>query len=334
MAGLLMGQAKRGFTAFPVAWAGLALAALLWALPASADRATDILQAAVQAEQSVSYQATVELRVMQGTRVGSRQTMKVASAPGNRHRVEIVGPAPEAGRLIVRDGRTEWEYWPRNGRVVERQLPSAQDVWRQKLGALGKAQADLHAAYVGLGTVAGRKCHVVSVSPPDGKRVRKQVWVDAGTYVELKWERYGGDGRPTATWAVQRIAYGAAPASLFSFRPPTQSRVVKVPRAPEMPLAEAERAVGMLAVIPQAMPRGFALDRRRVGVVRFGRTPALWLRFSNGVDSLSLFQSVRLGKTPDRMRQALRWDTGNRTFLLVGRVSPQESQKIKASTSN
>jgi outer membrane lipoprotein-sorting protein len=316
-------------------WVGLALAAqALGVRPAAADRATDILQASIQAGQSVSYQAVVELRVMQGAQAKRRQTMEVASAPGNRHRMEVTGPANEAGRLIVRDGRTEWEYWPRQGRVVERQLPTADEVSRQKLGALDNVQGNLHAAYVGIATVARRKCHVVSVSPPDGRRVRKQVWVDAETYVELKWERYSETGQPTGAWVVQRIDYGTVPGRLFQFQPPARSRVVKVPRAPEMSLAAAQKSVGFLAIIPREMPRGYALDRRRVGVVRFGRTPALWLQFSNGVDSLSLFESRRLGRTPARMNQAIRWDCGDRTFLLVGRLSPQESQKIKASTSN
>lgn len=312
---------------------GLMLWAALAALPsARADRATDVLAAAVRAEQTVSYRATAELRIMRGAQTTSTQTLKIANAPGNRRRTEVTAPPAEAGRLIVRNGRTEWEYWPRLGRVLQRTLPDPESITRQRLGALKTAQATLYAAYTGVATVAGRKCHVVTVSPPDGRLVSKRVWVDAENYVELKWERYSGGRKPSVTWAVRSISFGAVPEGLFHFRPPARTRVTKEPNAPEMPLAEAERQVGFRAVLPGKLPAGYALDRACVGVVRFGGSAALWLRFSNGVDSFSLFESGRLGKTPQRLAQATRWDTATRTYLLIGRLSQQDRQKIIKTT--
>ncbi len=314
-------------------WIVLGLVACLLPALGSADMALDLLKDAIRADGRVAYSATVEICTYRNGVQGPSNVQKIIHGTGNRSRVEVLAPARDAGRLIVNNGRVEWEHRPRANTVQERKMCPLAELQQVKLEQLELVKRTLHALFEGIDAVAGRKCNIIALRPPDGKVTRKRVWIDADTDVELKWERYDLSGKRTASWTVTKIDYNAdIPAKTFSFRPPRGSKLWRMPAAVGMPLAVAEKKVGFRALVPKYLPRGYAFNRKHVGVSkqRGGKT-ALWMRFVNGVDSFSVFQSQKLSKQPAAAQRAMYWEADGFSFLLVGRLPKAQKAKVKRS---
>ncbi len=308
--------------------------ALLVATPwcAAAESALSILEKSIYADSRVPYSATVEIRVYRDGNNPRSHVQKVIHASGNRQRVEVVAPSTESGRLIVSNGTTEWEYHPRQNVARQRELLPVAQVERHKLGALRLVQRTLYAARVGEETIAGRRCHVITVSPPDGRQTRKKVWVDFHTHVELKWARYDPGGQIMMSGAMTNVDFTRRiDSALFKFSPPAGCNVRKIARAQRMSLAAAEKRIGFRAVLPRYLPRGYALHSEQVGITQHSGRNALWLQFVNGVDTFSIFQCLRLPKPLDSGRRATYWEAHGFSFLLVGPLPATERDRIRGS---
>lgn len=298
-----------------------------------ADRAFDILRESVRADGRVAYSATVEIRLYKGGKRVGTYVQEVVRDVGNRRRVKVLSPPHDAGRLIISDGRTEWEYRPKQNVVRERPVPPLDDVQRHRLGSLDLVRATLHATYAGTETVAGRECHVIAVKPPDGKQTRKKMWIDTERNVELRWARYAPNGQLLITWTVTGIDFAPDIASnTFKFDAPAGAHIKRIPPASRMPLSAAEEQAGFPAIIPSYLPKGFAFHEDRVGVTKAHGRTALWLPFVNGVDSFSIFQSRGLKGPPPKVPRAMCWEAQGYFFVLVGRLPHNEKEKIKEST--
>lgn len=311
---------------------GLALLAALTARPCLADKADDILRMAIKAEGTVSMRARVEICMFREGLQASCHVQRIITGPGNRKRTEVLSPATHAGGLVVSDGQTEWEYRPRLRLVRQSKVPPLAEILRDKLSALDLVRDTLHARYLGTETVAGRKCHVVSLSPPDGQQVRKKIWIDVETHTELRWERYNSQGKVSVRWAVTFVDFTSPPpASLFRFQPPPGCQVKQVPEVKWLDLEVAEQRIRFRAMVPRYIPPGYAFRRDHVAVTEFGSQPALWLQFTNGVDTFSIFQSRKVSPPPARSRRAHYWEAGGFSFLLVGRLPAAEVAKLVSS---
>ncbi|NSW54969.1 MAG: hypothetical protein HPY44_03060 [Armatimonadetes bacterium] len=309
--------------------AGLTAFGVLCAAPACAENPLDLLRQAIKADGKVRYEARVEIVSREGGAPGQTVVQRILKDDANRHRTEVIAPPYLVGRLIISDGTTEWEFHPRARLVHQRKLRPPSEVQRVKLEQLDLVSDSLHVTYLGIATVAGRPCDVVSIRPQGDKVTRKQVWIDEKTHVELRWERYDSAGRLTTRWTVTSIDYSpSTPPGAFSFIPPKGVKVWKIPAAERMSLAEAEKRIGFKAVLPGYVPPGYTFHRSDVGITVRGGRSALWLRYLNGVDSFSIFQSQRLKVRPGPMPETTYWEAGDYSFLLVGRLSSQERQKI------
>lgn len=308
------------------------LVALLLPVYAHALSPADILRLAVKADGHVAYTAEVEIGVYAGGHQVGVHVQRITKAPVNRRRVESLGR--KGGGVIVSNGREEWEY--RNGQPEARvrELSSPDDILRWRLAALDAVAGTLHPVYEGQATIAKRRCHVIAVKPPDGERTRKRVWIDREKYVELKTIRYSPAGGIQATWTVKSICYDPRiSSSVFEFRPPEGTRVRRIPRAPRMNLSSAEQRVGFDAVVPDYLPDGYVLLREQVGVLPGPGGGGLWLQFTDGVDSFSLFQNRGGGPPPPRGGHGVTsWQARGRSFVLVGPVSREDTERIKRST--
>jgi len=300
---------------------------------AYADRAMDILRKSIAADGQVAYWAKIEIVVHGQGKSKQVVRQEVLRAPGNRYRIEVTNSGNGNPPVIVSNGHTEWEFRPGRSVVYQRPLAPIKEIQRKKLNALQAVEDTLHAAYVGEDEVAGRMCYVVVVKPPDGQRVRKKVWVDAQRFIELRGERYDQSGRLITTWSAMQISFDVAPgADDFEYRPPARTQVKRLERAERTTLAAAEKTVGFRAVLPSYLPPGFALDKSQVGIARLGGRTALWLEFFDGVDTFSLFECPRLRKPPPEAKNALYWEARGLSFLLIGRLSPEQRSKVQRST--
>ncbi|MFP3904103.1 MAG: hypothetical protein ACLFWB_07660, partial [Armatimonadota bacterium] len=102
-----------------------------------------------------------------------------------------------------------------------------------------------------------------------------------------------------------------------------------------VPLQAAEKAAGFNAVIPANLPDGYVFERDSVAVTRYMDQKTLWLTFTNGLDTFSLFetpcdgQELRQKKTKHTIHQ---WHAGGLCFTLIGPLSHRQVQKIMNST--
>jgi outer membrane lipoprotein-sorting protein len=300
------------------------------AVPVRADKALQILEKSIHADGRIPFAATVEICIYHGGRQVMVHRQRVLHGGDNRQRVEALSPGPESGRLIVSNGRYEWEYHPKMRNVNRRELLPLAEIERHKLGALRLVQGTLHATYLGVETIAGRKCHVIAVKPPDGRVVRKKVWVDADRYVELKWVRYDAAGQVTASWTVLQVDVSPSlSAAQFEFRPPAGVAVRQIPRAPRMSLAVAEKKLGFRAILPGYLPPGYVLHSQQVAITNTHGRVALWLQFINGVDTFSIFQAR--GGLPPKMDRVMSWEARGFAFVLVGNLPQPERDRVRNS---
>ena len=315
--------------------AGLCVVAatLCGAVPGVCDQALDILKKSIKADGDVRYSGTVEIRIYQNGKPLPTRVQRITRESRNRERIEVLAPDNEEGRLIVGDGSVEWLYRPRQRLVQRRQVFALRDIQKHKLEALDLVRHTLHATYLNTASVAGRRCHVVAVKPPNGQRTRKKIWIDAEHYVELKWERYDQEGVVERTWTMTSINFRPnIQADTFRFEPPPGCKTQDIPAVPRMSLREAEKSIGFKAIIPGYLPPGFALDKNRVRVVRRQRHSALWMEFINGVDSFSIFQSEHIGPHAQVPERAMYWEAQGFSFILVGPISQREKENIRDST--
>lgn len=300
------------------------------------DKAFDILEKSIRAEGNVTFSGAVEIRKHPGSR--PPHTQKLIKASRNRSRVEVTGPRSEAGRLIISDGSTEWEYRPKENLARKWDVPPLAEIQRHKLEALRLVRSTLHATYVGTGSIAGRKCHIIAVKPPSGKTTRKKVWIDTKKLVELKSERYTPQGQLANSWTVTTVDFAPTiRAGVFDFDPPKGCKIRRILRAQRIALSEAQKKVGFKAIIPSYLPPGFAFNKGQVGVVGLGRQdrpPALWMEFIDGVDRFSIYQSKPMRPVPGAVKRAFYWEAKGYSFVLIGPLAQDQKNNIKTSTQN
>jgi outer membrane lipoprotein-sorting protein len=309
------------------------LLALSWATGVhGAPDALTLLARAAAAENSVALQGQRTIELYERGRRHSTVQQRVARASGGRERIETTSNGNWQGRLAVCDGKTLWEYYPRERRCVKHTLPSNTEQIQQR--SLKRVAAQLKARVLGTTQVLSRPAHQILVTNPAGQKVR-EAWVDAATFVELETDNYlpgGGLGSRTYFTAIDFRPKLAA--SLFSFQVPAGVQVEAAPSpSPRLSLSEAEHKAGFQVLLPSYLPSGYALYESEAGVMDCAAEgPVVWLQFGNGLDSFSLFQGRCQTNQPcGSTRSVHRWQAGGLTLTLVGQMERSEAERIKAS---
>lgn len=248
-------------------------------------------------------------------------------------RIVVVAPESERGRLCVNEGRDHWEYDPRSNRAVHTALPDPEQTVQARLAELERLTERMNAHYVGPESIAGRPAHVVKVFTTEGLPVKK-VWIDHEFYVTLKTQHFDSHGNVKSSAYFTRIDFSPlfAP-GLFEFAPPDGAKIVETTGpSSRMPLAEAEEKTGFEAVLPAYLPPGYHFQHDRTTVIDTGGKPTIWLTFSNGADTFSLFQRRESdpSKAVERKR-CVSWQLAGYRFTLMGTLTPDEAEKVRES---
>ncbi|MCX7599298.1 MAG: hypothetical protein N2512_10625 [Armatimonadetes bacterium] len=185
-----------------------------------------------------------------------------------------------------------------------------------------------------MATVAGRKCYVLEWGCPAGKPALT-LYVDSKQFVILALERRAPNGALVENWKFEVVEFPEKlDPKLFTFVPPQGTRIIRPgPPAEPIALSDVPKKLRMKPVIPAWLPPGYRLLEQRVAVLRKHKREVLWLQFSNGTDTFSLFQSFRLPPYKQGPPGAVRWDYGPYTLVVVGRLSPQEFEAMRKSLS-
>ncbi len=275
-------------------------------------------------------------------RTGRVMEVLVFHRPTDDQRIQFLNPEIERGRLLVSDGNQQWEYDPHQKLLRHRRLsPGALDDDDLLSYTLLRANY-LLAVDPKPSVIADRKTFLVTIKRPAGQTLARRFWIDAGSGLILKREIYRDDGKLAVTVMFSDITYHTALASsLF-----TLSRLARTMRVAELPTAET--AVPLSSVRFQLAGKASApaslAGYRLVGATttKIGERPVLHLRYSDGLNLVSLFEERRtqpsrptlvppgmrvtqIGTTPVHIARrasltTLNWDTATLNTTLMGEM--------------
>jgi outer membrane lipoprotein-sorting protein len=309
-------------------------------LSQAGNRAAEILRKAILARGEVSYSAETSVSFSRPDHPPRVLREIIYRKCGGRAQVKLLDPDGKLLKRTVSDGKAEWEHLAERGRVFQRPLPDPEQQRLRDLDTLDILARNFAVSVEGTDTVAGRKAYRIGIARRGGQPVLvRKLWIDQRNYIELKTERYTSDGRVGHVMSVQRINFSPRfQPGMFSFEPPENVKPWAAP-TPEFVgvLAEAQRRAGFKAILPPQLPAGFALLDNSVSVHQHKSQPVLYLRYTNGLDSFSIFQRKA---DPDwhppasdsgRQRRGVQtWVTRGFHFTLVGRLQPEDVETIRA----
>ncbi|MGC9316533.1 MAG: LolA family protein [Armatimonadota bacterium] len=293
----------------------------------------EILRRSIAARTSVDYSGVRTVVVFEnGRKVHGVQQRIHCDAPDKLH-IVVVAPEEQAGRLCITNGRVRWDYDPDTGRAVQTHVPHAKLVTQQRLREMERLGQRMKLQYVGTESIVGRPVHVVKVYTREGLPLKK-TWVDMERFLPLKTQRFDSHGQVRSSAYYTSIDLTPSfPPGLFDFTPPPDAKVVQVPSPGDrMPLAKAQQRVGFQAALPTYLPPGYHFQRDSAAVLEIGGRKALWLSFTNGADTFSLFQRPGSGPaTPLHQGRSITWEDGGFRFILMGTLSDEEMRRVRAS---
>jgi len=293
------------------------------------------LLAKVRADQA-SYKGVRQVH-FQGPQGPFVVRQKVYHAPGGRVRFEVLSPPSMAGRLHVSDGRRQWQYDPHRREVKEMEIPQH---LRRSCGRYGQGYPYRVPEWEqlsrwrqkGEARVAGRACYVLTFLGHDNKPTMT-VYVDSQQFTVLGLERRSPAGRLVEAWKFESVEFPPTiDPKLFTFTPPAGTRVVRRAASTQpIALPQVHEKLRMRPILPTWLPNGYRLVEDRIAVVRRHNRDILWIPFSNGAETFSLFQSFRLPPGHPGPPKAARWDFGPYTLLVVGKLTPKELEAMRKS---
>ncbi len=267
-------------------------------------------------------------------------------APSLR-RIDYLAPDAQRGRSWVSDETQEWQFDPEKKQLLHRRLaPNADAV------ADAAARYDLLRANYILQVVpqaktwADRKAFVVTITRKADRTPARRLWIDAASGVVLKRESYREDGKLALTVAYSDINFHVPlPRAVFDLsalasRPGVRQIEEKPSAETTQPLASVGKLLGGKAVAPGSLA-GYQLVS--AALAGSGARPLLHLRYSDGLNLVSLFEQPRTQlKRPTRVPSAMRpaqigrhagyvsrrasltlfnWDMGPLNVTLMGEIA-------------
>ncbi len=302
------------------------------------------LRSAATAPRRVSYEGTKTVTIWTG-QVRSSHVHVYHAAP-DRTRLEYLAAGNQPQRIVVITGRTQMEYVPSRNEVLVRPAPETdEEALRRQI--LPQILANYAVTFEGTQQVAGREARVVDVRSQFPGRPRLRIWIDTATRLILRVEKYRPDGalREASAFISIQLNPALSP-DLFVLTPPPGAQVQTRRGGSNLPIDQIARRVGFTPRLPAYLPAGYQPVRSGVVTVR-GR-PTAAFAFSDGVSTLTLFESlgaegappngkrVRIGAAQGTLSQRgvatlLHWNSGGISYTLVGDLRQEELVRVAAS---
>lgn len=277
--------------------------------------------------------------------------LAVRFSPPGRFRREVVDRYGFASQVIVSDGKTEW-FYDRARRRAWKSPP--QDPDYKVLGTdeeLELLSQNYEARVSGRERVAGRDCWVLELATRQGGAPARRLWIDRRHGLLLQAKAFQSDGTVASTMRFLKIEFEPKlDAELFRFSPPPGTSVVESRLRPGyLELEDAQLASGVEPRVPGWLPPGYVFES--VNVLPYRGATLLHLRYSDGIDALSLFQvppgseldlgglsreRFAVGKAEARLSfgpdgKVLDWPKSGQRFILVGNVAVDALRRVAES---
>jgi len=281
--------------------------------------AVEIARRAQDADRRVSYRG-VKSALVCASCGRTRSTIKVLHMLPDMTRKDYFSPPSLAGTIITQSGSDVWRYSARE-RVWEKVHSSAlarADLNRE--GAFGNYDVKL----IGTEWLAGRECYVIRAVPKHRDDPVHRMWVDKGCYLVLRTRVETARGTVLSSSEFSSIAIDPSDISPSAFA--ITGKVKGVPVPPRVDFRVEK---------PSYLPRGY----RMVGLskVKANGHPCAHLQFSNGVNTISLFErkcneASGAPRVPKKLTTVMTWIRGGMLLTLIGDLPRAELKKIADST--
>lgn len=303
-------------------------------------RAARLLEQAAAADGKVPYRATAKTKVLYGSDVLESEA-KIASDGDGKSAIRYEGGSLD-GVAMGNDGARVWRYDPRAKRVYTSPPPIS------ATSPLGQKHVDLilsnyRVTEEGREDVAKRPAYRILLTPKQPGANSRRLWIDRETNIILASEERDSQGHLVAKTVFDSIDYDRPPSPKELKAPPPQvaprkrhsERFIGVKFTP----AELSKEIGFTVRVPSYVPEGYVADGSYLYHCPECHETASETRYTNGMDSFSLFQGREVcdahgkGGHVSRVgnRQVVSWKHGDDQFCVIGSLSLEELKRIAAS---
>ena len=292
----------------------LFLAACIAPAAALAGDPSELLRKAEAADRNVSYRGMKAASFYFAGHMG-HAALKIVHLKPDKTRTEYFSPKILAGIVLIRDGAKSWRYSPQEDTWEETGFRPTFTEGAIERGAFDNFQLRL----VGTEQVAGRQTYIILAAPRSDGEAAHRLWVDKEVYLIIATEVEAPNGSVVNSSRFTTITVNPDDISPSAFKVNGKVKPVSPPSP-----------VGFIVAKPSYLPKGYALVGQATLTVN-GRSCA-HLQFSNGANTISLFQRTAGGEKPKVMRssitQVLCWKREGILYTLMGDVPSAELRKI------
>lgn len=297
------------------------------------ETARALLQQMLKAERTLALEGDqVTTVVRNGLDVSSEQ--HVLRNGSRAYRLDYLRPPRLAGETVVDNGQFLWHYQPRRNQLqispsrIRRQGAGVPQVMKQI------RQGTLAIQWLGQETVAGHACGIVQVQPRGSSGARRRFWIDFANGAQLKIEHDSANGQKQSVSYFTRVQYNPV-FDRYAFDPPhPKSGVNIVPtksKTPALSLDQVRAQAGFTVLPPTYLPPGFRFQSG--SVTKFHRRPLVGLRYANGLNVLSVFETPDDGPARNpKPRQGIvvGWQDGLK-IIVIGNLDVGEMGRVLSS---
>ncbi len=229
----------------------------------------------------------------------------------DRYRIEYLTP-PLKGVVVGNNGNQAWRSDPKLRATVAVEASAC----LKPESRLSLFLDNHRIERAGSDRVANRQACILVVKSKSGK-IRKRLWVDEKTYVVLRSEDYDAKGALLSATGFTSIKYtDHLPDSLYE-RPTGVERIVCLSDTGKpMSRNDLSKAVGFEVRLPSYIPAGYKLDAYRMYECPCGcNHKSAYVRYTNGLDSISIFETLADSDCMSEHRCASHRSRGGRCFV-------------------
>jgi negative regulator of sigma E activity len=267
----------------------------VWRIQAAANthKAETIVQRALEAESRVGYVGLQLSRFRVGEQL-VESTALVARRPPNMRRIHYITPPLLEGVTVWQnDGRT-YRYEPKHQQleIYDKNQHHHAGIGTEEALVLRNFQPRLE----GEETVAGRVAYRIRLAPRHRGDAWRRLWIDRQNYLRLATEVYDGNDRLVRATRFQEVdvdPHGELDADMFRPTPYVLSVTRRTYSDEEQgkSVEQVAQAVGFPIRLPRWVPQGYVFDGAYTYPCECGcEQPAAQVRWSNGLNTISMFQ--------------------------------------------
>jgi len=308
----------------------------------------EILIKMIEGNSSANYQGTLTT-IFINTPFPQVHQYKIVNY-GKSHRQEELLSGKRPGRVNFDDGKFLWRFFPNKNMVIKEKSRIGSPIQFPIRDNLELVKQNYAVKILGEYSIEGREGHKILFEPAKNDRPRQVFWIDSGTGIPFKIEKYGPDSNLVSVTSFSEITFTLPQKkeSLFLKVPP-QTTISEVKEKSNLSIEKAETLMGGRIFLPNYLPSGFAL--KNVAFRVSGHEKVLQVFYTDGLSALSVFQKgykpeedmvdTPFGKVKLRRSEAFINTSGTLNIMnirtqhisltLVGEVFKEEIMKVAES---